>query len=119
MRNLLATFLSILAATLLFSLNVMAQQANASAAAATVFVMKYVEVTEPVKEADVAQQVTLKALPRDAAGNVASDKPAPYSAGPMHTDDDHDKGHVNRFGPGVVTVGAIVDKTPGFDTIVV
>ena len=119
MRNLPATFLSVLAATLLFSLNVTAQQANASAAAATVSVIKNVEVTAPVKEAEVGQQVKLKVVARDAAGNVVNDKPSTYFAGPFDIAAVDDEGNVKLFGPGVVTVGAIVDKTPGFTTFVV
>src|SRR5690242_107778 len=119
MRHLPATVLSIFAAMLLFSINVTAQQANASAAAATTSVIKDVAVTASVKEAEVGQQVKLTVVATDASGNVVNDKPSTYFAGPFDIAAVDDDGNVKLFGAGVVTVGAIVGKTPGFTTFVV
>jgi hypothetical protein len=117
MRNLPASLLSAVAALLLFSLNVMAQQANA--AAATTSVIKNVEITTSVKEAEVGQPVKLKVVATDAAGNVTNEKPSTYFAGPFDIAAVDDDGNVKLFGTGEVTVGAIVGGKPGFTTFMV
>src|SRR5262245_65565284 len=119
MKNLSATLLSVVAATLLFSLNVTAQQANATAAAATTAVIKTVEIKPSVKEAEVGQQVKLTVVATDAAGNVINDKPSTYFAGPFDIAAVDDEGNVRLFGTGQVTVGAIVGGKPGFTTFMV
>lgn len=112
MRNLPATLLSVVAITLLVSLNVTAQQANATA-------IKTVEVKPSVKEAEVGQQVKLTVVATDASGNVVSDKPSTYFAGPFDIAAVDDEGNVKLFGTGEVTVGAIVNGKPGFATFTV
>src|ERR1041385_8958171 len=116
MRNLPATLLSILAAILLFSLNVTAQQANASAAAATASVVKTVAVKASVKEAEVGQQVKLTVVASDVAGNTINEQPSTYFAGPFDIAAVDDDGNVKLFGTGEVTVGALVGGIPGFST---
>src|SRR5690348_9008658 len=105
MRNLSATLCCIF----LLSLNVAAQQAYATA-------IKTVEITPSVKEAEVGQQVKLTVVATDASGNVVSEKPSTYFAGPFDIAAVDDEGNVKLFGTGVVTVGAIVNGKPGFAT---
>jgi len=108
MRNLL----TVVAATLLFSLNVAAQQANTVA-------VKNVQITPSTKEAEVGQQVKLTVVATDASGNVLNDKPSTYFAGPFDIAAVDDDGNVRLFGTGEVTVGAIVGGKPGFTTFMV
>jgi len=108
MRNLL----TVLAATLLFSLNITAQQANTAA-------VKNVQITPSTREAEVGQQVKLTVVATDASGNVISDKPPTYFAGPFDIAAVDDEGNVRLFGTGQVTVGAIVGGKPGFTTFMV
>ena len=108
MRNLL----TVLAATLLFSLNITAQQANTAA-------VKNVQITPSTREAEVGQQVRLTVVATDASGNVISDKPPTYFAGPFDIAAVDDEGNVRLFGTGQVTVGAIVGGKPGFTTFMV
>ena len=108
MRNLL----TVLAATLLFSLNITAQQANTAA-------VKNVQITPSTKEAEVGQQVKITVVATDASGTVISDKPSTYFAGPFDIAAVDDEGNVRLFGTGQVTVGAIVGGKPGFTTFMV
>ena len=108
MRNLL----TVVAATLLFSLNITAQQANTAA-------VKNVQITPSTREAEVGQQVKLTVVATDASGNVISDKPSTYFAGPFDIAAVDDEGNVRLFGTGQVTVGAIVGGKPGFTTFMV
>ena len=108
MRNLL----TVVAATLLFSLNITAQQANTAA-------VKNVQITPSTREAEVGQQVRLTVVATDASGNVISDKPSTYFAGPFDIAAVDDEGNVRLFGTGQVTVGAIVGGKPGFTTFMV
>ena len=111
MRNLPATLLTVVAATLL-SLNITAQQATTSA-------IKNVQITPSTKEAEVGQQVKLTVVATDASGNVINDKPSTYFAGPFDIAAVDDEGNVKLFGTGEVTVGAIVGGKPGFTTFMV
>ena len=108
MRNLL----TVVAATLLFSINIAAQQANTAA-------VKNVQITPSTREAEVGQQVKLTVVATDASGNVISDKPSTYFAGPFDIAAVDDEGNVRLFGTGQVTVGAIVGGKPGFTTFMV
>ena len=108
MRNLL----TVVAATLLFSLNITAQQANTAA-------VKNVQITPSTREAEVGQQVKITVVATDASGTVISDKPSTYFAGPFDIAAVDDEGNVRLFGTGQVTVGAIVGGKPGFTTFMV
>jgi uncharacterized protein YjdB len=107
MRN-----LSLLAAILLFSLNITAQQVTTSA-------VKNVQITPSTKEAEVGQQVKLTVVATDASGNVLTEKPSTFFAGPFDIAAVDDDGNVRLFGTGEVTVGAIVGGKPGFTTFIV
>ena len=116
MRNLPAFLLSIVAALLLFSLNITAQQASTAAATS---VIKNVQITPSTKEAEVGQQVKLTVVATDAAGNTVNEKVSAYFAGPFDIAAVDDDGNVKLFGTGQVTVGALVGGTPGFATFIV
>ena len=97
-------------ASLLFSINIWAQDASTPAA------VKTVQVTPSVKEAEVGQQVKLTVVATDASGNAVKEQPSTYFAGPFDVAAVDDKGNVKLFGVGEVTVGAIVGGKPGFST---
>ena len=96
--------------SLLFSINIWAQDASTPAA------VKTVQVTPSVKEAEVGQQVKLTVVATDASGNAVKEQPSTYFAGPFDVAAVDDKGNVKLFGVGEVTVGAIVGGKPGFST---
>ena len=96
--------------------NSMAQGPNSTT---TTPVIKTVQITLSVKEAEVGQQVKLTAVAMDAAGNVVKEEPSTYFAGPFDIAAVDDNGNVKLFGTGLVTVGAIVGGTPGFTTLIV
>src|ERR1043166_9382003 len=96
--------------------NSMAQGPNSTT---TTPVIKTVQITPSVKEAEVGQQVKLTAVAMDAAGNVVKEEPSTYFAGPFDIAAVDDNGNVKLFGTGLVTVGAIVGGTPGFTTLIV
>ena len=77
MRNTSSLFTAI-ATVLLFSINVLAQNASTTAS-----VVKTVQVTASAKEAEVGQQVKLTVVATDAAGNAINEKPSTYFAGPF------------------------------------
>ena len=116
MRYLPATLLSIVAAMVLFSLNVTAQPAST---AATTSAIKNVQITPSMKEAEVGQQVKLTVVATDASGNAVSEKPSAYFAGPFDIAAVDDDGNVKLFGTGEVTVGALVGGKAGFATFMV
>ena len=105
--------LTVVIAALLFSLNVLAQDASPAVSAS---VVKTVAVTASVKEAEVGQQVKITVMAKDASGNVVTEKPSAYFAGPFDIAAVDDDGNVKLFGIGQVTVGAIVGGKPGFST---
>ena len=110
------TPLTLIAATLLLSVNIVAQDAKSIAAPATV---KTVEVTATTKEAEVGQQVKITVMAKDASGSVVNEKPSTYFAGPFDIAAADDDGNVKLFGVGQVTVGAIVGGQAGFSTFMV
>lgn len=102
-------FLNAVGITLLLAVNVLAQNSK----------VKTVQITPSAKEAEVGQSVTLSVTAMDAAGKVVSEKPSAYFAGPFDIAAVDDDGKVKLFGVGEVTVGAIVDGTPGLTTFMV
>jgi hypothetical protein len=102
-------FLNALGVALLLAVNVLAQNSK----------VKTVQVTPSAKEAEVGQSVTLSVTATDAAGRVVNEKPSTYFAGPFDIAAVDDDGKVKLFGAGEVTVGAIVDGTPGLTTFMV
>ncbi|HKU76071.1 MAG TPA: Ig-like domain-containing protein [Pyrinomonadaceae bacterium] len=110
MRNFSSLFASI-AVVLLFLVNALAQNASTTAS-----VVKTVQVTPSVKEAEVGQQVKLTVVASDATGNAINEKPSTYFAGPFDIAAVDDDGNVKLFGIGEVTVGAIVGGIPGLTT---
>src|SRR6185295_13144807 len=108
--------LTLIAATLFLSVNVLAQDVKSIASPATV---KLVEVTSSTKEAEVGQQVKITVMAKDASGGIVNEKPSTYFAGPFDIAAVDDEGNVKLFGAGQVTVGAIVGGQPGFSTFMV
>jgi hypothetical protein len=106
----------LVAATLLLSFNVLAQDANPKAVSPSV---KTVEVTASTKEAEVGQTVKIIVMAKDASGGLVQEKPSTYFAGPFDIAAADDDGNVKLFGTGEVTVGAIVGGKPGFSTFMV
>jgi hypothetical protein len=106
----------LVAVTLLFSFNTLAQDGNPKAVSPSI---KTVEVTASTKEAEVGQQVKIIVRAKDASGAVVNEKPSTYFAGPFDIAAADDDGNVKLFGTGEVTVGAIVGGQPGFSTFMV
>jgi hypothetical protein len=106
----------LVALTLLFSFNTLAQDGNPKAVSPSI---KTVEVTASTKEAEVGQQVKIIVRAKDASGAVVNEKPSTYFAGPFDIAAADDDGNVKLFGTGEVTVGAIVGGQPGFSTFMV
>lgn len=102
-------FLNALGVTLLLAVNIFAQSSK----------VKTVQVTPSAKEAEVGQSVTLSVTATDATGRAVNEKPSAYFAGPFDIAAVDDDGNVKLFGTGEVTVGAIVDGTPGVTTFMV
>jgi len=111
MRNLT----TLIATLLLLGSNALAQDANSS----TAVIVKNVQVSPSVKEAEVGQQVKLTVVATDASGNVVKEQPSTYFAGPFDIAAVDDNGNVKLFGVGEVTVGAIVGGKPGLSTFMV
>src|SRR5678816_480330 len=88
----------VLLATLLISTNLWAQQPSPSPAASTV---KTVEVSAPVKEAEVGQQVKISVVAKDASGNVVNEQPSTYFAGPFDAAAADENGNIKLVGPGL------------------
>jgi hypothetical protein len=101
---------------LLISTNLWAQQPSPSPPVSTV---KTVEVSAPVKEAEVGQQVKISVVAKDASGNVVNEQPSTYFAGPFDAAAADENGNIKLVGPGKVIAGAIVGGKPGFTTIIV
>ena len=102
--------------TLVLSSNLLAQQPSPTPPASTV---KTVEVSAPVKEAEVGQQVKISVVAKDAAGNVVNEQPSTYFAGPFDAAAADENGNIKLVGPGKVIAGALVGGKPGFTTIIV
>jgi uncharacterized protein YjdB len=111
------TSLALIVITLLISSNALAQQANSTAASAAT--VKAVQVSVPVKEAEVGQQVQVTVVATDASGKAVNEKPSTYFAGPFDIAAVDDDGKVRLFGTGAVTVGAIVGGVPALTTFMV
>jgi hypothetical protein len=109
--------LALIAIALLTSSNARAQQASASSANAAA--VKAVQVTVPVKEAEVGQEVQVTVVATDASGKALNEKPSTYFAGPFDIAAVDDDGKVKLFGVGEVTVGAIVGGVPALTTFMV
>ena len=108
-------FFTVVAVTLLAT-SVLAQGSNPAPATPAV---SNVQVTVPVKEAEVGQTVKVTAVATDAAGTVLKEQPSVYFAGPFDIAAADENGNVKLFGIGQVTVGAIVGGKPGFTTFMV
>src|SRR4030095_10016065 len=109
-------FFTALATALLVPINALAQQPSPTPSPSNV---KTVEVTAPIKEAEVGQQVKLKVIAKDASGSIVNESPSTYFAGPFDIAAADDSGNVKLFGPGEVIAGAIVGGKPGFTTFTV
>src|SRR6266404_2794343 len=111
--KMLATKQLVVIPILLLAITVFAQQPSPSSA------VKTVEVKASVTEAEVGQQVKLTAVAKDAAGNIISEQPSSYFAGPFDIAAANESGTIRLFGPGEVTAGAIVGGKSGFTTFTV
>ncbi|HEV2837573.1 MAG TPA: Ig-like domain-containing protein, partial [Pyrinomonadaceae bacterium] len=100
----------------LCAISVLAQGTNSST---TTSAVKTVQVSAPVKEAEVGQQIKVTAVAKDAAGNVINEQPSTFFAGPFDIAAVDDDGNVKLFGTGEVTVGAIIGGKPGLTTFMV
>src|SRR5919106_6638972 len=97
-RFLLAVVAVALAAS--FGTGVLAQGPNPAPATP---VVSNVQVTVPVKEAEVGQTVKVTAVATDATGTVLKEQPSAYFAGPFDIAATDDNGNVKLFGIGQVT----------------
>ncbi|HEX2271765.1 MAG TPA: Ig-like domain-containing protein [Pyrinomonadaceae bacterium] len=109
----LTSLLALIAISLISS-NARSQQASAPASA-----VKSVQISVPVKEAEVGQQVQVTVVATDASGQAVNEKPSTYFAGPFDIAAVDDDGKVKLFGTGKVTVGAIVGGVPALTTFMV
>jgi hypothetical protein len=110
------SLIALIAIALSFSTNARAQQASASAPATNV---KAVQVSVPIKEAEVGQEVHVTVVATDASGKAVNEKPSTFFAGPFDIAAVDDDGKVKLFGIGEVTVGAIVGGVPALTTFMV
>ena len=102
----------------LISPNALAQQANSTSSSPATAV-KAVQVSVPVKEAEVGQQVQVTVVATDASGKAVNEKPSAFFAGPFDIAAVDDDGKLKLFGTGQVTVGAIVGGVPALTTFIV
>ncbi|HEY3138882.1 MAG TPA: Ig-like domain-containing protein, partial [Blastocatellia bacterium] len=79
--------------------------------------VKTVEVTSPVAEAEVGQQLKLTAVAKDESGKTLDVKPAVWFAAPFDVASADDSGTVSFFNPGEAQVGAVVAGKVGFARI--
>ena len=103
-------------AVLLSSINVWGQSAPAPGPELKI---KTVQVTASAQQAEVGQTVKISVTATDASGNVVTEKPSAFFAGPFDIAAVDDDGNVKLFGTGEVTVGALVGGKPGFTTLIV
>ncbi len=94
----------------------LSQQPSPTPPASTV---STVEVSAPVKEAEVGEQVKISVVAKDASGKVVNEEPSTYFAGPFDAAAADENGNIKLVGPGQVIAGAIVGGKPGFTTITV
>src|SRR5687768_18351354 len=113
------SLLALIATGLLISSSTLGQQANTTSASAPASAVKSVQVSVPVKEAEVGQQIQVTVVATDASGKAVNEKPSTYFAGPFDIAAVDDDGNVKLFGTGQVTVGAIVGGVPALATFMV
>ena len=113
MRNIRSLFAPI-AVVLLLTLNATAQEIKNPTS-----LVKNVQVTASVKEAEVGQDVKITVVATDESGKTVNEQPSAYFAGPFDIAAADENGNVKLFGTGEVTVGAIVGGKPGFSTFMV
>jgi hypothetical protein len=77
-----------------------------------------VEVTPATAEVEVGQQLSFKAVGKDAAGSPA-DKAATWFALPFDLAAADQNGTLTVYGPGVVKVAAVIEGKAGFATVTV
>jgi hypothetical protein len=116
MKTQIRSLLALITLALLIPSTTQAQQANSTAAPS---VVKVVQVSVPVKEAEVGQELQVSVTATDAAGKAVNEKPSTYFAGPFDIAAVDDDGKVKLFGTGEVTVGAIVGGVPALTTFIV
>ncbi len=102
-----------IAIALLLPFNALAQQSSPTSNVANV------QVTASAKEAEIGQNVKVTVVATDASGKVVNEQPSTYFAGPFDIAAVDDDGNVKLFGPGEVTVGAIVGGKTGLTTFMV
>ena len=102
-------FLTAITSLLLLTTGALAQSSNVST----------VEITPSAKEVEVGQSVKLSVTAVDKAGKPINEKPSAFFAGPFDIAAVDDDGNVRLFGPGEVTVGAIVGGKAGLTTFMV
>jgi len=79
--------------------------------------VKTVEVTSPVAEAEVGQQLKLTAVAKDESGKTLDVKPAVWFAAPFDVASADNSGTISFFNPGEAQVGAVVAGKVGFARI--
>ena len=105
-----------LVAMVFFTNTLLAQQPSPTPPTSSV---STVEVTAPVKEAEVGEQVKISVVAKDSSGKVVNEEPSTYFAGPFDAAAADENGNIKLVGPGQVIAGAIVGGKPGFTTIIV
>ena len=70
--------------------------------------VKTVEVSSPVAEAEVGQQLKLTAVAKDESGKALDLKPAVWFAAPFDVAAADSSGNISFFNPGEAQVGAVV-----------
>lgn len=115
-QNRKTSLLALIVITLLISSHAWGQQSTSSGPRSAV---KAVQVSVPVKEAEVGQEVQVTVVATDAAGKTVDEKPSAYFAGPFDIAAVDDDGKVRLFGVGEVTVGVIVGDSAGVTTFIV
>src|SRR5688572_33493942 len=109
--------LALISISLLNSSNASGQQASASSTSASA--VKVVQVSVPVKDAEVGQEVQVTVVATDASGKTVNEKPSTHFAGPFDIAAVDEDGKLKLFGTGQVTVGAIVGGVPALTTFMV
>ena len=115
-QNRTTSLLALIVITLLTSSKAWGQQASASGSSTAV---KAVQISVPVKEAEVGQEVQVSVVVTDGSGKTVDEKPSAYFAGPFDIAAVDDNGKVKLFGTGEVTVGAIVGDKAAVTTFMV
>jgi hypothetical protein len=111
------SLLTLIVTALLISSPARAQQAGSAPAAAPA--VKSVQISVPVKEAEVGQELQVTAVGTDASGKAVDEKPSTYFAGPFDIAAVDESGKLKLFGTGQVTIGAIVGGVAALTTLMV